>query len=271
MLARALGEKLIKHNVAGSIDKKLKPKARRREMRFLSTDEIERIFTAAAGTRFVSLIAIALATGARRGELLGLKWDDVDLARGTVSIRRSIEQTRLGGIREKLPKNGKARLIALMPDAVETLRRLRLADADTYGIGRIGGPRYVIAGDGGAAWAPHQVSAAFANSHARRASCRRSESVFVRRRDRRAGLRPCSRGRRIRRGPPRSRFTRCGIPAPACCSVWASIPRSCKRCSGTVASASDGPLQHAIPSLQFEAAQRLGAVLHLPLAGAASA
>lgn len=129
VLAQALREGRVRQNVAAIADK---PKATRREMRFLSTDEIARVFDAAEETRFSPLIPIALATGARRGELLGLKWDDVDLARGTVAVRQSLEQTKRG-VAEKTPKSGKSRVIALSAGAIETLRRHRIAEVDAFG------------------------------------------------------------------------------------------------------------------------------------------
>lgn len=135
VLAQALREGRVRQNVAAIGDK---PKVARREMRFLSTDEIARVFDAVEDTRFSPLIAIALATGARRGESLGLKWDDVDLTRGTVAVRRSLEQTKRG-VAEKTPKSGKSRVIALTAGAIETLRRHRIAEADAFGIGRTSG------------------------------------------------------------------------------------------------------------------------------------
>ena len=124
-------------------------------MRSLSGEELAKLLAAASGTPFAPLLTVALASGARRGELLGLKWDDVDLARGTISIRRALEQTKKGGVAEKTPKSGKARVVYLPASAVEALRRHRVAK------GRLG-PGYVFPGDdSGAAWIPHKVTDGF--------------------------------------------------------------------------------------------------------------
>jgi len=67
----------------------------------------------------------------RRGELLALQWQDVDLKRGVLSVERSIEQTRSAGLRFKGPKSkhGK-RTISLPPSAVELLSGHRKAQLE---------------------------------------------------------------------------------------------------------------------------------------------
>lgn len=151
MLAQALREGRVKQNVAAITSK---PRATRREMRTLTAEEVGRLTVAAAGTRLAPLVTVALACGARRGELLGAKWDDVDFARGTLAIRRSLEQTKLG-LAEKTPKSGKSRIVHLPETALETLKRHRVAQ------GRLG-PGYIFPGDdAGNPWVPQSVSDGF--------------------------------------------------------------------------------------------------------------
>lgn len=59
------------------------------EVKPYEVDEIKRLLQAAARGRNLARWAVALALGLRQGEALGLKWDDVDLDRGTLRIRRS--------------------------------------------------------------------------------------------------------------------------------------------------------------------------------------
>jgi len=66
------------------------------EIRPLSTDEARRLLDAAKGDRLEALYVLAVHTGMRRGELLGLKWSDVDLEGGTVSVRRTLTRTSNG-------------------------------------------------------------------------------------------------------------------------------------------------------------------------------
>jgi integrase len=51
---------------------------------------------AARGDRFEALYVLAVATGLRQGELLGLKWADLDLKKGTLSVRRSLRVDKDG-------------------------------------------------------------------------------------------------------------------------------------------------------------------------------
>ena len=65
-------------------------------------------------------------TGMRRGELLGLRWRDIDLDAGTISVRRSVGVVRVKGekpeIREGPTKTGKPRVIDIDPATVAVLR-----------------------------------------------------------------------------------------------------------------------------------------------------
>ena len=156
VLAQAVREGLVTRNVAAIATK---PKAPSREMRCLSPDEIGRLRVAAVGSHLAPVIEIALASGARRGELVGLKWEDFDAARGTLAIRRSLEQTKAGGVAEKLPKSGKARVVQLPAGAVELLRVRRRELASIKG--RIpAGPIFPDPINGGA-WAPHRITDGF--------------------------------------------------------------------------------------------------------------
>jgi integrase len=72
---------------------------------------------------------IALATGARRGEILALRWKNIGDDTGTVRIVESLEQTK-SGLRFKPPKSGKPRAITLPSFALDELRRWRREQAE---------------------------------------------------------------------------------------------------------------------------------------------
>ena len=85
--------------------------------RFLTEDEARRLHEAAP-RKIKSMVLIGLRTGLRVGELRGLQWGDVDLARGMLRVRRTDPGT---GAPATAPKGGKGRTVPLTPDARATL------------------------------------------------------------------------------------------------------------------------------------------------------
>jgi integrase len=122
-LKDAVADGLIPRNVAKSIKA---PRPRKKEMNALSADQAHTFLSAARGDRFEALYVVALHCGLREGELLGLRWEDVDLAVGTLSVRRTLSQARIGHVFEA-PKNGSGRNVRLTSGAVEALKRHRAA------------------------------------------------------------------------------------------------------------------------------------------------
>ena len=66
------------------------PRAVRKEMRSLTIEEAQKYLEAASRDRLEALFAITLALGLRQGEVLGLTWDSVDLAKGILEVRRQL-------------------------------------------------------------------------------------------------------------------------------------------------------------------------------------
>jgi integrase len=67
------------------------PKVHKKEVKLLSPTQIQTLLSAARGDRFEALYVLAIHSGLRQGELLGLKWTDVDLDAGTLSVQRSLD------------------------------------------------------------------------------------------------------------------------------------------------------------------------------------
>ncbi len=124
-LAWAVRMELVGRNVADAVRP---PKAVRPEAKALAVDEAQRLLAHAKETRFGPLFAVAIATGARRGELCALRWDAVDLERATMTIRTSVSKTR-AGFCEKGTKSGKVRTVSLSPLAIEAFRARRVRQA----------------------------------------------------------------------------------------------------------------------------------------------
>lgn len=104
--ARAWG--VVRENVADLVSP---PAYSPKEMNPLSHEETLRFLRAAEGDRLEALWHLAIRTGMREGELLALKWRDVDLDRGTLQVRRSV--TVRGAVRFKETKGGKGRQLSL--------------------------------------------------------------------------------------------------------------------------------------------------------------
>ncbi len=74
------------------------PQVRREEMRPLTAEQVGVLFGAACGDRLEALYVLAVTTGLRQGELLGLKWEDVDLDAGTLQVRRALTTAKGGPV-----------------------------------------------------------------------------------------------------------------------------------------------------------------------------
>lgn len=75
------------------------------------------------GDRMEALYLLAVTTGLRRVEMIGLKWSDLDLTKGTLKVSRSLDQ-HYGPAQENAPKRAASRRPAVLPaPVVEALRR----------------------------------------------------------------------------------------------------------------------------------------------------
>lgn len=114
---------LVARNVCDSVKP---PKVQAPEMRALSPDEARQFLAAAVDDPLEALYVLAITAGLRQGEILGLKWQDVDLETAQLQVRRSIAWVTGRGSVEQEPKSARSRRnITLTPLAVEALRRHR--------------------------------------------------------------------------------------------------------------------------------------------------
>lgn len=139
------------------------PRFEKKEMRVLEKAGIDQLLAAASGTYLEALITLAIHTGARSGELLGLRWSDVDLDRGRLSIVRTAQREPGRGIIFKSAKTHRSnRPIALSAGAVEFLsdhrnrQQARLAE-----LGIINVENLVFVQETGVPYEPSQISKAF--------------------------------------------------------------------------------------------------------------
>src|SRR5215210_4244746 len=118
-LKQAVNDGLIPRNATEAVKP---PQVRREEIRPLTSEQVKQLLDAARGDRLEALYALAVHTGLRQGELLGLKWEDVDLESGSLHVKRTLTTAR-GGPRLAAPKTkGSRRRVSRTRGAVDALR-----------------------------------------------------------------------------------------------------------------------------------------------------
>lgn len=126
-LADALRFGFVHRNVC---DAARPPKVARAEMHVLDGDQARALLAAAVGDPLEALYVLALHTGLRSGELLALKWADVDLDAGRLSVNRTVRHMIGQGAVEGEPKSARSRRnVLLTPLAIAALRRHRTRQA----------------------------------------------------------------------------------------------------------------------------------------------
>jgi integrase len=117
--ADRLGVLQIPHPMANR--RVLLPKLTKRRPAVLDETKLQTLFDHARNTRLYPFIVLAAATGCRRGELLALRWPDLDFATGLLSISKSLEQTR-GGLRVKTTKSEEPRQLGVPQWALDVVQ-----------------------------------------------------------------------------------------------------------------------------------------------------
>lgn len=123
----AVQRRRIKVNPAASNSMDAPPREER-EVVPIPAAEVEKILAAAEGTPYAARWSVGLALGLRPGEVLGLRWSDVDLDEGVLHVRQQLQRVRGEGLVEKAPKSdaGK-RSMYLPPTLLAALKAHRKA------------------------------------------------------------------------------------------------------------------------------------------------
>lgn len=106
------------------------PKMERREIHPLTDEQSAALIRAAAGTRIEHLVTLALFTGFRLSELLGLTWAAVDFDRGTITIDKQLSASFSRGPMFTTPKSGKPRTVTPAASAFQVLRKQKTKQAE---------------------------------------------------------------------------------------------------------------------------------------------
>ncbi len=169
-LNRAKKLRLVAANPCDFVDP---PRVVREEMRSLDPVQVQQYLSAFDCTNLGAAVATAIGSGCRRGELLALRWSDIDLDAGTLRVARSLEKVAIRTakrvryeLRFKEPKTKRSRrTITMPPFAVERLRRHKLEQAQRFlaaGTGRPGSDALLFERDG-KPWHPDSFGWAFAD------------------------------------------------------------------------------------------------------------
>lgn len=108
------------------------PKVKKADLKPLMDDDVKRFLAAIKGNRFERLYLLALFSGMRQSEIMGLQWDDVDLDAGTITVCRQLQKLRGTGeyIFLDETKNGKRRTASIAPSIVAVLKSQRAQQAE---------------------------------------------------------------------------------------------------------------------------------------------
>lgn len=137
VLHRALGQAfrwgLVPRNVAGLAEP---PRAARYKWNALDEEQTRGLLDESSGDRLGGLYVLAITTGMRQGELLALRWSDVDLERGFIQVRATLERTSEGVALAEPKTRSSRRRVALTKAAVGALRRHKIRQSqERLGLG----------------------------------------------------------------------------------------------------------------------------------------
>jgi integrase len=164
ILHKALGQavrwRLLPHNPCAAVEP---PRPKHREKGVLDDDQIALLLRTARQGDYYIPILLAVSTGMRRGEVCALRWQDIDLDAGKLTVSQSLEQT-IGKVTFKAPKTARGRRVIDLPSwVVKELLRHKGEQAQRR---LFVGPAYqdnglIVARPDGSPMLPHGLTAAF--------------------------------------------------------------------------------------------------------------
>jgi integrase len=145
VLRRALRDAVVAELVSRNVAALVKPPPMAfHEMQTLDPDQVRAFLSAATGDRWEALWLLAVTSGMRQGELLGLRWSDVDMDQGVLHVTGNLSRGSTG-LEVTRPKTHRSRRpIRLSQLATDALRRHKATQAAE----RL---------QAGAAWQDHQL------------------------------------------------------------------------------------------------------------------
>ena len=125
----AVAQKIIPSNPTDACEL---PKVEHREMQTIPEEQLQAFLAEARATGVYEMYYIELATGLRRGELLGLKWQDIDWKNGIIKVRRQIARMDGQIVEAPLKTKNSYRTVTISPQSIEVLKQQRAKTHDQY-------------------------------------------------------------------------------------------------------------------------------------------
>lgn len=116
-LQQSVRDDVLPRNVCDAVKP---PRRVKKEMRPLTPEQAKTLLEAARGDRLEALYILAITADLREGELLGLRWEDVNLEGRVLRVRRQLTRTK-DGLSFTTPKRGKTRVVRLTCPAIVAL------------------------------------------------------------------------------------------------------------------------------------------------------
>ncbi len=136
-LKQAVKWQLLSRNPADAVEP---PRPVQKDMIVLDGDQTGTLLNAVEGSHLYIPVMLAITTGMRRGEVLALRWSDVDLEHSRLSVTQTLEKSRKGGLIFKQPKTKRSRRNITLPSiTVDALRKRYAEQAEIFlrlGFGR---------------------------------------------------------------------------------------------------------------------------------------
>lgn len=110
------------------------PQVKKPDLKPLMDEDITKFLNAIKGDFYESLYFVALFSGMRESELIGLRWSDIDLENGTITVQRQIQKdyNGTGYITIDETKNGKQRTIVVAPSVVKVLKAQKIKQLEWH-------------------------------------------------------------------------------------------------------------------------------------------
>ena len=125
----AVAQKVIPANPTNACEL---PKVEHQEMQIIPAEQLQAFLDEARATGVYEMYYIELATGLRRGELLGLKWQDIDWKNGIIKVRRQVARVDGQIVEAPLKTKNSYRAVTISQQAIEVLKEQKRKTNDTY-------------------------------------------------------------------------------------------------------------------------------------------